>query len=181
VLVVAGTGSVVCSRTPDGFVTTGGLGWVLSDHGSAARLGRAVLDRHCITPDAVVGEHLARVLGSAVPSQLARAVADAPAPQAALASAAPVLTAAAEDRREWAIDLLDSEMALLAATVAEHIQARGRPSTGLGLAGGVWTSHAATAAFARGLSAAGIRAGYTVLTTPPVRAALEIAREVADG
>jgi N-acetylglucosamine kinase-like BadF-type ATPase len=35
--IVAGTGSVVCSRAGDGgYQASGGLGWILSDHGSAA-------------------------------------------------------------------------------------------------------------------------------------------------
>ena len=40
--IVAGTGSVVCSRAADGsFPISGGRGWILGDHGGAARLGRA--------------------------------------------------------------------------------------------------------------------------------------------
>lgn len=38
--IVAGTGSVVCSRAADGsFPVSGGRGWILGDHGGAARLG----------------------------------------------------------------------------------------------------------------------------------------------
>src|SRR5262249_47577599 len=52
--IVAGTGSVVCSRAADGgYRVSGGRGWILGDHGSAARLGRAALEHFVNHPAAV--------------------------------------------------------------------------------------------------------------------------------
>ena len=54
VCIVAGTGSVVCSRADDGsFVVSGGRGWILGDHGGAARLGRAALEHYVTDPEEV--------------------------------------------------------------------------------------------------------------------------------
>jgi glucosamine kinase len=49
VIVVAGTGSIVCSRPRGNVHCDGGHGWLLGDHGSGARLGREALERFCAT------------------------------------------------------------------------------------------------------------------------------------
>ena len=118
--IVAGTGSVVCSRAADGsYQISGGRGWILGDHGSAARLGRAALEYFVSHPadvpssfTAVIGE----IFGDNHWRSVVRAVQTARNPAPLLARAAPLLTTAAEKQEHWATEQLDAEMLGLAAT-----------------------------------------------------------------
>jgi N-acetylglucosamine kinase-like BadF-type ATPase len=151
VCVIAGTGSVICSAADGGFAVSGGRGWILGDHGSAARLGRAALERFVADPAAAPGLFTGAVKGifgdedwRAVVSAVSRA----PSPARLLARAAPLLTTAAEQGERWAGDRLDEEMASLAVTTVRHIEEHVRtPAPSLALSGGVWASPAAQSAF----------------------------------
>jgi N-acetylglucosamine kinase-like BadF-type ATPase len=150
VCVLAGTGSIVCSPAPNGgFRVGGGRGWILGDHGSAARLGLAVLSRyvHDDQPDPELRHEIAAVLGTDDPSKLVRLVHSTPAPGAVLASVAPILTRRAGDAERWARVALRAEMDRLAATTAAHAAAAGRRPR-VGLAGGIWNSAVAIDVFA---------------------------------
>ena len=60
--IVAGTGSVVCSRAVDGsFLISGGRGWILGDHGGAARLGQAALEHYVADAQSVPAPFAAAV------------------------------------------------------------------------------------------------------------------------
>jgi glucosamine kinase len=185
VVVIAGTGSIVCSRTSDGaFEVSGGLGWIVSDQGSAARLGRALLERHCATgalppADAAAIE---RVVGTADPRRVAAAVHAADSTPALLASVAPLLTAAVERGEDWAHAALDAEMGGLAALTAAHVRrccSTTPEAVRVGLVGGVWSAAAASAAFARALARLGVPTGHlTAHDVAPVDGALRLAREL---
>jgi len=153
VSVIAGTGSVVCSQAADGtYTVTGGLGWILSDHGSATRLGKAALE-HFIADAAAVSESsriaVEGVFGHSDWRIIARAVNSSAKPAQLLARAAPLLTAAAEQGDAWATRRLDCEMAALASTAARHIHQHVSRSGAVQttLSGGVWASRAAVASF----------------------------------
>jgi N-acetylglucosamine kinase-like BadF-type ATPase len=157
VCVVAGTGSVVASRAEDGsFAASGGRGWILGDHGGAARLGRAALEHYVADPGGVPDEFaaaVASVTGTGDWRSVVGALYAAPNPAPLLARAAPLLTAAADGGQAWAAEELDGQMTALAATAAGHI---GRHLGGLSevrvaLSGGVWASPAARAALTRAL------------------------------
>lgn len=159
IVVIAGTGSVVCSAAPDGeYAVSGGRGWILGDRGSAARLGQAALewfcdDDGCDPPDPVVAGLISDHLGCTDWRQIVRVLTASENPAAMLARAAPVLTGAAERGSGWAAARLNAEMAALAATAGRHVAAHLRPGDRLqvALAGGVWNSRAARAAFAAAL------------------------------
>jgi N-acetylglucosamine kinase-like BadF-type ATPase len=166
VLVIAGTGSLVCSRGDDGaYRLSGGRGWILGDHGSAARLGRAALEWYCDDPGAPASEFAAQVaeaVGSADWRQIVRLVSSAASPPELLARAAPVLTTAARAGQDWALTQLSAEMSGLAATTSRHIGRHG-PGRGLvevALAGGVWQSDVARRCYQSALERLG---------PPPVR------------
>lgn len=146
VVVVCGTGSIACTRMPDGsFRTSGGHGWLLSDHGSAVRLGKAVLEHHYIDPDGALGEQLQRLYSASDTRALADRLRMAANPAAAMAVAAPLLTDAAANGCAWASRLLTREMAALAQTAARLLPRRtpdSRPAR-VALAGGVFRSPAA--------------------------------------
>jgi glucosamine kinase len=158
VSVIAGTGSVICSRSPDGcYAVSGGLGWILSDHGSAVRLGQAALE-HIISGLEPVREPVATALieafGTSDPCLIAHAVNSSVKPTRLLASAAPLLTAAAEHGAAWAAQCLDYEMAGLAGTTAQHIvQNVSQPGTvRVALTGGVWKSPVCVTSFASAIT-----------------------------
>lgn len=160
VCVVAGTGSVVCSEAADGtYPVSGGRGWILGDHGSATRLGRAALEQFVTDPASVNPPFAAAVeneFGDSDWRMIVSAVNSARNPAPLLARAAPLLTAAAESKLRWAVDRLDAEMTALAATAAAHIERHlpGAAELSVALSGGVWSSPLArsslTAALERG-------------------------------
>lgn len=149
VCVVAGTGSVVCSQAANGtYPVSGGCGWILGDHGGAARLGRAALERFVADPATVPDTFAAairQVFGDDDWRSIVHAVHATPNPAPLLARIAPMLTTAAENQVEWAVAVLDAEMLALAATTARHIDRYlpPAPAVHIALAGGVWESPAA--------------------------------------
>ncbi len=160
VCIVAGTGSVVGGRDAAGkYCATGGRGWILGDHGSAARLGRAALEYFVSDPrraPASLAEAVGQLFGDSDWRTVVRAVHGALNPAPLLARAAPLLTGAAEDQAGWAVDLLDEEMSALAASTAWHINQylHGKPEIRAALSGGVWRSLAARSSFGRALEQA---------------------------
>jgi glucosamine kinase len=184
VCVIAGTGSVVCSAAPGGFAASGGRGWILGDHGSAARLGRAALERFVADPAAAppwVSAAVREIFGNDDWRAVVRAVSRSPSPAVLLARAAPVLTRAAEQGERWAAGRLDEEMAALAATTARHIEEHvPAPAPGLALSGGVWASRAAESAFTaavRRLCACPLTVTRSV--TDPIEGAVRLAQSMS--
>jgi glucosamine kinase len=161
VTIIAGTGSLICSRNPGGtFAVSGGRTWILGDHGSAARLGRCLLEWYCNDPDAAQGEFAVRVASAVGDSdwrQIVKLIRAAANPGALLARAAPILTSAAQAGHQWAIERLDAELALLAAATMRHIDRHlnSRDPVRAALAGGVWTSDLARSRFTAALSQLG--------------------------
>jgi N-acetylglucosamine kinase-like BadF-type ATPase len=184
VVVLAGTGSVVCSRARDGgFVSSGGLGWILGDHGSAARLGRALLEHYCAAPDAQLAGRLERLFGISAPTRIAAAIQSSSTPPVLLATAAPTLTAAADSGERWAHDVLQSEMGSLAQTLLSHAAAHLSPRGPLkvALTGGVWESPAAQAIFATALIDSGLDCSVARVQREPVEGAVRLAMELSNG
>jgi N-acetylglucosamine kinase-like BadF-type ATPase len=165
--IVAGTGSVVCSRGADGsFRVSGGRGWILGDHGGAARLGRAALEHYVadiVDVPASFAAAVRELFGDDDWRSVVRAVHAAPNPAPLLAKAAPLLTGAAESGQQWAIEQLSAEMSALAATAARHIDqyltaAAGTDTVDIALSGGIWSSAAARSALDAALRRASDRA-----------------------
>jgi N-acetylglucosamine kinase-like BadF-type ATPase len=169
--VVAGTGSVVCSRAADGsYRVSGGRGWILGDHGSAARLGRAALEHFVSDPGGVPASFAAaigEIFGDGDWRSVVSAVQTAPNPASLLARAAPLLTAAAQTRQRWATEQLDAEMMALAATAARHIEQHihGTPEVHVALCGGVWASRAARSSLTSAIT--GVSSRRVIVTRSP--------------
>ena len=182
VCIVAGTGSVVCSRAADGsFLVSGGRGWILGDHGGAARLGRAALEHYVADVLGVPASFAATVqelFGDGDWRSVVRAVHAAPNPAPLLANAAPLLTAAAESGQQWAIEQLALEMGALAATAARHIDQHlaGTATIRIALSGGIWSSPAAQSAFTAALrQASGRPLTVTRSLADPLEGAVRLA------
>jgi N-acetylglucosamine kinase-like BadF-type ATPase len=152
VVVIAGTGSLVCSGPPPEYQVSGGRGWLFGDHGSAARIGQSALEWFCdastVAP-AGFAAGLERLFGSSDWRRIVAHFSSAPDQAAQLALVAPLLTEAVDDGAGWAVRLLDREMTALATTTCGHIE-RYRPGSSpvrVALVGGVWNSRAAQTAF----------------------------------
>jgi len=166
VCVIAGTGSVVCSRDEHGAVmTSGGEGHALGDHGSAYRLG----------------ERARRIVGADLWSRTPSPPSPPPSPTA-VAALAPHLTRRADRGEPVAMREVTEEMGLLATLVAGHLRTYAPDTTtaSIGLCGSVWGSTAATAAFVDQLRDRAHAATATVTNAVrrPVDAALDLAREL---
>jgi len=185
-VVIAGTGSVVCSRTPDGgYVTSGGRGWILGDFGSAARLGRSALEWLCEDPAAASPEFNAdagNLLGTSDWRNVLSALRATPSPAAFLASAAPLLTRSAARGERWAAVRLEAEMSMLAATAGRHIERHlhQQQTTQVALSGGVWHSPEAESCFTAAMTRT--RPGSVIVRSSlsPLDGAVSLAESMAD-
>lgn len=183
--IVAGTGSVVCSRAPDGsYRVSGGRGWILGDHGSAARLGRAALE-HFVSQPANVSSSFAaavhEIFGDNDWRSVVRAMQTARNPAPLLARAAPLLTAAAETQQRWATEQLDAEMMALAATAARHIEQHmpGTAEVHVALCGGVWASQIARSSLTSAIDRASSRQVIVTRSlSDPIEGAVRLAGSI---
>jgi len=184
-VVIAGTGSLVCSRTPDGdYVTSGGRGWILGDFGSAARLGRSALEWFCDDTTAASPEFNAdagNLLGTSDWRSVLTALRATPSPAAFLASAAPLLTRAVARGERWAAIRLEAEMSMLAATAARHIERhlRQQKTTQVALSGGVWHSREAEICFTAAMTRTIPGSVIARSSLSPLEGAVRIAERMA--
>lgn len=184
-VVIAGTGSVVCSRAPGGdYVISGGRGWLLGDFGSAARLGRSALEWFCDDPAATSPElnaDIGNLLGAGDWRDVLTALRATPSPAAFLASAAPLLTRAVARGERWAAIRLETEMSALAATAARHIERHlhRQKTTRVALSGGVWHSPEAETCFTAAMTRA--RPGSVIVRSSlsPLDGAVRLAQSMA--
>jgi N-acetylglucosamine kinase-like BadF-type ATPase len=184
VIVLAGTGSVVCSRMPDGaYVTSGGRGWILGDFGSGSRLGRAALERFCDDPVAASPEFAAEVaglIGTRDWREIVTALSEALSPAPFLARAAPLLSGAAARKEGWATQRLEMEMSALAAQVVRHVEQHlgGREVRRVALSGGVWESQEAELCFRATMERALPRCGVVKCALSPLDGAVRLAESM---
>lgn len=184
-VVIAGTGSVVCNRTPDGdYLTSGGRGWILGDFGSAARLGRSALEWFCDDPAAASLEltaDIGNLLGTGDWRNIVGSLSAAPSPAAFLASAAPVLTRAAARGEGWAAARLEAEISALATTAARHIERHlhRKQTTHVALSGGVWRSPEAESCFTAAMTRATPGSVIVRSSLSPLDGAVRLAESMA--
>lgn len=154
--VIAGTGSLVASNGGGEVVVSGGRGWLLGDHGSGARLGRALLEAYVDDPevDVTLAAEVGGLAGSSEWLPIVRRAQTDPAPAAWMARFAPLLTARAEAGEGWAQALVAAQMTALAETAARHARRHLPGEVGtlsVCLHGGVWRSTLAVEAFSYAL------------------------------
>lgn len=178
---IAGTGSIVVGRRPDGHaVFAGGHGWLLGDDGGAAGLVRQAVRallraQDAGTPDPTLIEHLARAAEVQGIEQIAFAMTDRPATH--WSSWAPAIFDAASNGSPVAAATIASAARALAGLVGSVID-RGAIDSDVVMAGGVVV---AQPAFADQITV-NIRhlAGHAdvhVLHEPPVAGAIALARD----
>lgn len=185
VCVIAGTGSVVCSRGSGAEVhASGGRGWMLGDPGSAAWLGRAILGHFVDQPEDFDEDTRRRVLTlyrATRPGEIVHHLNTSAVPPAALAVAAPVLSDLAAAGEGWAQRELRNAMTQLAEAVSRHIDRFMNVEDPIvALSGGVWKAHVCVQTFTTALAVA--RPLARVIAEPmldPVNGAVELALQGA--
>jgi N-acetylglucosamine kinase-like BadF-type ATPase len=140
VCVIAGTGSLVCSRPTGELAKSGGRGFVLGDYCSAFRFGRAYLQAFLETRDAELEPAILDIFGvSAEPELIAAVYGNGPiAPL--LARLAKPFSKCATNGMHFAVQFLSTEMERLARIASHHLLEHhpAVPTPKFCLAGGLW-------------------------------------------
>lgn len=137
---------------------SGGGCYVLGDRGSAALYGRSAValavalgPRH--TPPSL-SDAVARAYGTTDITEISRLIYASPSPSADLGRLAPQVVSNAEKGRQWAITIVQEEVAALAAVAERHINDTDLQAgeVRVALVGGVWRSDLLCARFADSLA-----------------------------
>ena len=189
VCVIAGTGSLVCSRTEHGVVKTGGRGFILGDYGSGFHYGRDALVHFLDYPREAsqpLKQIVHEVFGTEDEATIVSAVYRGGTTAQVLARLAKVLGSDAAAGEGSALASLERTGSALADVVTEHVHRYIPPSDTLSvsLAGGIWK---AASIFKKRFEEilAGRLPDRTVtvhrLSKPPLYGALELAKELSVG
>lgn len=186
--VVAGTGSVICSRVGERFVKSGGRGYLLGDFGSAFRLGQAAAQEFVsrgkdnASPDlrAAIEERFETLDEAAVVARLYRSVS----PVAQIAKLAPAFARDYENEVPYARAALRDQFGRLAAETNRHLRKHfgSAAEWHVALTGGVWEmSSLFQPVFQEQLSALGGTCTFSRPRLAPIRGAVRLARETYYG
>ncbi|MBC8063405.1 MAG: hypothetical protein H7Y17_01130 [Chlorobia bacterium] len=143
VCVIAGTGSLVCSRINGRMVKSGGRGFILGDEGSAFHIGRGALLHYLKSPreaSDAMKEYLLKHFDSLEEGAIISRLYQMPSPQSTLAKLAKALSQDAKDGRPYALEIIGSQMDSLGTVVMRHAERNFPTAKGLKitLAGGLW-------------------------------------------
>jgi N-acetylglucosamine kinase-like BadF-type ATPase len=187
VAVVAGTGSIAFSRSPDGrFDRSGGWGYLLGDEGSAYALALAGMRAVCRAAD---GCALATKLTRAIlaqmdlrePLEIINAVYLGAWDRARLAMLAPVVLTTAEEGDEVAVQIVKQQARELAQTTVAAARKLNLPLDRIPLAltgGAILNGRSYREQFLAELRTLGLRAEPVALVTEPALGAVRIARDL---
>ncbi len=151
VCVIAGTGSIVCSRHDGEVKRTGGRGYVLGDEGSGFQFGRDAMLSFLDGSDEAVSDELCLAIedafGTRSRSEAIARLYSKPDIAGRLASLAPALARDAENGAIYALKSLRTNMAKLAHVTRQHLKRYGPAEPVIGCQGGLWKSPAYRKAF----------------------------------
>jgi len=187
VCIIAGTGSLVCSRVNGKMVKSGGRGYLLGDEGSAFRIGRATLLYYLSHPTEVspnLKEAMAKIFDATTESAIVSHLYQMPSPQSALAKLAKAISHDAKDHLPYALRIAREEMDQLATIAAKHIETHfpTRKEIKITLAGGLWQNASQFRdTFDRSLQEKLPNMNLEVhrIVRPPVYGAVMLAKEMA--
>jgi N-acetylglucosamine kinase-like BadF-type ATPase len=188
ILVIAGTGSLVCSVVEGEIRRSGGRGYLLGDAGAAFQYGRDALNAYLDDPESA-SEPLRRavrdVFGDASSSQIIIRIYEGSVPSL-LAKLAPALASDAQKGLEYATESLAKNTDELAKSVSRHAERylSDRRIVAVGLSGGLWNTsliyrNAAFAAFQRAMPNRDVH--FVTTHRPPVHGAVILAKELMNG
>lgn len=186
VLVIAGTGVVICSEVDGNLVKSSAGGYLLCDAGSAAAIGRTALRMTIVAARKMPASEsfwqcVEEQFGHREASEVIAALYRSPLPGTALSRlAGPVATDAAEGW-EYAVSSVRESFAGLAASIDEHCSEHlsGLTNVAVGLAGGVWKlDPVIKQMFQDSLTAMNRRYDLSVATIEPVMGAVRLAMKM---
>jgi N-acetylglucosamine kinase-like BadF-type ATPase len=188
-LIIAGTGSLVCSRTEAGFRKSGGGGYLIGDEASGFQFGRIALKRYISEPSAAspaVRKEIENVFGAIAFEDVLPAIYRTPAPASLISKLAKAFASDLIAGEQYAIDALTEQMKMLASIAEQHLKTwhSGLKSVNICLSGGVWQlSPRFQQALLTELSAMMPNLELTIsrIARPPILGAVELAVEMANG
>jgi N-acetylglucosamine kinase-like BadF-type ATPase len=189
ICVIAGTGSLVCSRSDGEIVKSGGRGYILGDFGSGYQYGRDALLHYLDNPaksSPGLRSAIMEVFGTLQEGSIVAQVYKSPTPAMTLGKISKALALDAKAGEAYALASVDSNTARLAGVVADHAARyhEEQEELGVSITGGVWKS------------ASVIREQFELhvrqllprqhvfvqrVTRPPLYGAVELAKEIALG
>lgn len=187
--VIAGTGSLVCSRANGKIVKSGGRGYILGDEGSGYYFGRDALvqflNRRSEASPYLVNT-VQEVFGSLDEPDIVAAVYRGPSPATVLAKLARAVGNDAAMGHDYALQSIERNMDALAKVIVGHILQfhTDQQEVRITLSGGVWKAGnhfkiTLEEKLAEYLPKRELH--ISKLTKPPLRGAVELAREMNHG
>lgn len=184
ICVIAGTGSLVCSKMNGGFAKSGGRGFVLGDYGSAYRYGREIV-RYFMEQSRLqeIGAELQKAFGSENESEIISSLYRRGPIAGKLARFAPQFAKATANNEPFALDFLITETDRLANSVLSHAEKHlpNHRAIQICLAGGLWqVSPIFESALSERLDQLAIGRSLSLvrLRRAPVEGAVMLAREM---
>ncbi len=189
ICVIAGTGSLVCSKGEKGVVKSGGRGYILGDYGSGFHYGRDALVHYLDHPkscSSVLRHAVVDVFGTDAETKIVSALYKSGTAPQILGRLARILGSDATAGETYAIESLERNTLALASVVREHLTRYMQPteSLSISLAGGMWKGpQIFKTHFKQVLDELmpGIEITLNRITKPPLYGALELAKELRVG
>lgn len=189
ICIIAGTGSLVCSRYEGRVVKSGGRGYILGDQGSAFQFGRDALRAYLALGDQASDELkglVAKVLEFTDEPRLISKLYRSASPQALLGKLAKAVASDHHAGFPYAEESLARNSDALAEVIQAHVQKyhQGASALQLSLVGGLWQMSAIfKERFVACLSARlpGVEINAHRIKQPPVMGAVQLARELKNG
>ena len=188
ICVIAGTGSLVCSRVGGRMVKSGGRGFILGDEGSGYQFGREALLEYLRNPREAsesVRESVQKQFDTMEESAIVSRLYQSASPQSVLSKFAKAFGHDAKEGRAYALNFIDLQMNLLTDVVIKHA-GRHFPDVQelkITLAGGLWQNAPQFRdAFTRWLEEKLPKMKLEVqrIVKPPVFGAVMLAKEMAN-
>ncbi len=189
ICIIAGTGSLVCSRNESGVVKSGGRGYLLGDFGSSFQYGRDALT-YFLDQKGEVTESLETAIfdtfGTFEEGVIVAAVYRSGTPAAMLAKLAKTLGQDAKAGAPYALESIRRNGGHLAEIVQDHVERHFFKSESLGicLAGGLWKSGSMfQEMFVESLEnrLPDRKLNVNRINRPPLLGAVELAKEMSVG
>jgi N-acetylglucosamine kinase-like BadF-type ATPase len=189
ICVIAGTGSLVCSRSQDGIVKSGGRGYILGDYGSGYHYGRDALLHYLDHPDEA-SDQLKQIVRETFDSSeegvIVASVYRTNTPATMLGRLSKALASDAKAGKKYALDSVRRNSHKLAQVVQGHIDKHmpSKDQIGISVAGGVWKAAPIfRERFEASLEELMPSRSIVVhrVTRPPLYGAVELAKEMSIG
>jgi N-acetylglucosamine kinase-like BadF-type ATPase len=140
--VIAGTGSLVCTKVEGKIVKGGGRGYLLGDEGSAYAYGRAALNHYLDDPSQASGElkqAVEKLFGMIDSTEVIAEVYQMPTPASHLAKLSKAFGSDVQHGEPYALQALQEDSRALAAVVERHVRhAHPAHEIRICLVGGLW-------------------------------------------